>query len=167
MPLARRAIPALVLGCLGSLLGALPARSDPAPAAAVSAVREAAALLPGEATAPLAPAAETVIDPAATFRVVLGGAFQDARLQLLDATGAAVASGETREVGATTILTLAPSAALVPAGHYQLRLDGVSGRELHLGTQTFPPARWELRVAGDPPPAPAKASAGKKRHHRG
>jgi hypothetical protein len=155
--LARRALLPLAL-----LLAAPAARPEPGPPASGAAIREAIALLPGEATAALVTAAETVIDPDATFRVVLAGACQDARLLLLDGSGAAVPGAETREVGAATVLTLTPAAALVPAGRYQLRLDGVLGRELHVGTQVVAPARWELRVAGDPPPPPPKAAKMRK-----
>lgn len=145
---ARRALLPLAL-----LLAAPAARAETTASAA--AIREAIALLPGEATAALAATAETLVDPDATFRVVLAGACEDARLLLLDGSGAAVPGAETREVGPATILTLTPAAALVPAGRYQLRLDGVVGRELHVGTQAVAPARWQLRVAGDPPPPPA------------
>lgn len=155
---ARRALLPLAL-----LLAAPCARAEPATAAPGAAIREAIALLPGESTAALAGAAETVIDPDATFRIVLAGACQDARLLLLDASGAAVPGAETRDVGASTVLTLTPAAALVPAGRYQLRLDGVLGRELHVGTQAIAPARWELRVAGDPPPPPPKVVKKKAR----
>lgn len=154
--LGRRALLPLAL-----LLAAPSAHPEsPAPAA----IREAIALLPAEATASLAAASETVIDPDATFRVVLAGTCQDGRLLLLDASGAAVPSAESREVGPATVLTLTPAAALVPGSRYQLRLDGVLGRELHVGTQAVAPARWELRVAGDPPPPPPKA--GKKKGRR-
>ncbi len=152
--LARRALLPLAL-----LLAAPDVRADPA---ADSAIREAIALLPGEATAALAASGETLIDPDATFRVVLAGSCQDARLLLLDASGTAVPGAETREVGGATVLTLTPAAALVPAGRYQLRLDGVVGRELQVGAQVVAPARWELRVAGDPPPPPPKAVKRKK-----
>lgn len=157
--LARRALVPLAL-----LLAAAAARAAPAapPSGAGPEIREVIALLPGEATAPLAPESETVIDPDATFRVVLAGACQDARLLLLDAAGAAVPSAETREVGSTTVLTLTPAAALVPAGRYQLRLEGVLGREIHVGGQAYVPSRWELRVAGDPPPPPARKKKGRR-----
>jgi hypothetical protein len=148
--LARRALLSLAL-----LFAA--GRSEPAPATqgAAAVIQEAVALLPGDAVAPLADITATLIDPDATFRVVLAGACQDARLLLLDASGAAVPGAETRDVGTATVLTLTPAAALVPAGRYQLRLDGVLGRELHVGSQVYAPARWDLRVAGDPPPPPA------------
>lgn len=155
--LARRALLPLAL-----LLAAPDARPEPGAAAPTAPIREAIALLPGEATAALAGTAETLIDPDATFRVVLAGSCQDARLLLLDGSGVAVPGAETREVGAATVLTLTPAAALVPAGRYQLRLDGVFGRELHVGTQVVAPARWELRVAGDPPPPPPKTVKKKK-----
>lgn len=157
--LARRALLPIAF-----FLAAASARSEPATPDAGAAIQEAVALLPGEAVASLAPAVETLIDPDATFRVVLAGASQDARLLLLDASGAAVPGAETRDVGAATVLTLTPAAALVPAGRYQLRLDGVLGRELHVGSQAYAPARWELRVAGDPPPPPAPVK--KKRGRR-
>jgi hypothetical protein len=157
--LARRALVPIF-----TLLAASPAPAARAetPAGAGPEIREAIALLPGEATAALAPGSETVIDPDATFRVVLAGASQDARLLLLDASGAAVPSAETREVGSTTVLTLTPAAALVPAGRYQLRLEGVLGREIHVGGQAHAPSRWELRVAGDPPPPPARKKKGRR-----
>ena len=158
--LARRALLPLAL-----LVAAPAARPEPAarPAAGSTPIQEAIAILPGEATAPLAAAAETLVDPDATFRVVLAGSCQDARLLLLDAAGAAVPGAETRDVGPATVLTLTPAAALVPAGRYQLRLDGVVGRELHVGTQAVAPARWELKVAGDPPPPPARPAKKKGR----
>ena len=157
--LARRALVPLVI-----LLAASPALAAPAatPPGAGPEIREAIALLPGEATASLAPGSETMIDPDATFRVVLAGSCQDARLLLVDASGVAVPSAETREVGLTTVLTLTPAAALVPAGRYQLRLEGVLGREIHVGGQAFAPSRWELRVAGDPPPPPVRKKKGRR-----
>lgn len=136
------------------------------PAAPEAAVKEASELPPGDGASPtpLSPDGETVVDPASRFRVVLAGASRDARLLLLDAAGAAVPASEAAEVGAATILTLAPSTALTPGSRYSLRLDGAVGRELHLGDKGYPPTRYALRAAGDPPPPPTRASPKKRRH---
>jgi hypothetical protein len=139
--------------------------ATPAPEAPAAAVKEASELPPGDGSSPtpLSPDGETVVDPASRFRVVLAGASRDARLLLLDATGAAVPASEATEVGAATTLTLAPSTALTPGSRYQLRLDGAVGRELHLGDKGYPPSRYALRAAGEPPPSQAKAAPKRKR----
>lgn len=133
-----------------------------------AAVREATEVPPGDGASavPLSPDRETVVDPASRFRVVLAGMSRDGRLLLLDAAGAAVPAVESSEVGATTVLTLAPSAALTPGSRYQLRVDGAIGRELHLGERGYPPCRYTLRAAGDPAPPAAKAPHKKRGHRR-
>lgn len=135
-----------------------PAAPAPAPAPPPEvAVKEAVEVPPGAPTtaSPLAVDAETVVDPGSTFRVVLAGSCRDARLMLLDASGAAVPAAETAEIGITTTLVVSPAAALTPGSRYQLRLDGATGRELHLGDRAYPPVRYALRAAGEqPPPAP-------------
>jgi hypothetical protein len=142
-----------------------PPPTTPTPAAPERAVQEAVEVPPGEdaTTAPLSADAETVVDPASSFRVVLAGTCRDARLLLLDAAGVALPASERAEVGATTVLRLIPTAPLVPGSRYQLRLDGALGRELHLGDHAYPPSRFALRAAGDPPPPAPKGVSKKKR----
>lgn len=142
-----------------------PAPPPPPPAAPERAVKEALAVPPGEGAtaAPLSPDGETVVDPASSFRVVLAGTCRDARLLLLDGSGAALPAGERAEVGDTTVLSLTPGAPLLPGSRYQLRLDGAVGRELHLSDHAYPPSRYALRAAGDPPPPPPRAVPKKKR----
>ncbi len=183
MLLRRALLPlALLLGCDGSpraekpaapAAPAVEAHGDPVPPpppppAPERAVKEAFEIPPGDPAtpAPLAPEGETVVDPGARFRVALAGACRDARLLLFDGTGAAVPSTETAEVGPSTVRTLTPAAALTPGSRYQLRLDGAAGRELHLADRAYPPARYTLRAAGDPPPPAPKATPKKKRSRR-
>ena len=124
-----------------------------APTPASSVVREAAALQPGDTTAALSLDGVTAVDPSATFRVVLAGASRDARLALHDAADAAVPATAGVEIGEATVLTLSPSAPLVPGSRYQLRLDGAMARELHMGDRSFTPAVYALQATGEPPPA--------------
>jgi len=77
-------------------------------------VAEAQALTPGSGT-PLLPTDVTLVDPAATFRVVLKGRLPDARLSLLEGD-AMVPSAGAREAGPTTSLSLQPAAPLRPGG---------------------------------------------------
>jgi hypothetical protein len=116
-------------------------------------VREAMAVQPGDAVAALTLEGRTAVDPTSTFRVVLAGRSEDARLALHDASDAAVASSGGIEIGETTVLTLSPSAPLVPGSRYQLRLDGAVTRELHMGGRSFTPAIYAIDVTGEPPPA--------------
>jgi hypothetical protein len=138
--------------------------TPPPPEAAVTVIREAVALLPGDVTTSLGAESEPLIDPAATFRLVLAGACKDARLLLLDASGAAVPSSASVEVGETTVLTLSPAGGLTPGSRYLLRLDGVAERNLHLGDRAYTPATYPVRAAGEAPPPPARPS---KRKHQG
>jgi hypothetical protein len=103
---------------------------------------------------PLSVGAETLVDPAARFRVTLSVASRDARLALLDAADAHVpASGTTEVAGGTTVLTLAPSEPLRPGGRYQLRVDGATGRALTSEDgRAFGPASLAVVAAGTPAP---------------
>lgn len=130
-----------------------PPVEPPPPAPASSVVREATALQPGDTTAALTPDGQSMVDPSATFRVVLSGASRDARLALHDAADAAVPATAGVEIGETTVLTLSPAAPLVPGSRYQLRLDGAVSRELHLGDRSFTPAVYAVQATGEPPPA--------------
>jgi hypothetical protein len=130
-----------------------PAPTKPAPAPAGSVVREATALQPGDMAAALAQEGVTTVDPSATFRVAIAGRSEDARLALHDAADAAVPSSSGIEIGETTVLTLSPSAPLVPGSRYQVRLDGAVTRELHIGDRSFTPATYAVQAAGEPPPA--------------
>jgi hypothetical protein len=132
---------------------AAPAAALPSPAPA--AIRGAAALEPGEVVAPLAPEEESLLDPAASFRLELAGPSHDARLVLLDASGAAVPATGRGEIGEATVLFLTPSAPLTPGARYQLRLDGAVTRDFHVGDAPHPPVAFALKVIGEPPaPAP-------------
>lgn len=136
-----------------------PPATPPPPAPASAAVREASALQPGDAVAPLAADGETVVDPSAHFRVVLEGTSADARLALHDALDAAVPASATAEVGPATVLTLTPAAPLSPGSRYRLVLDGAATRELHVGERPFTPAAYAVKAAGEPAPArPARRS---------
>jgi hypothetical protein len=114
---------------------------------------------------PLTPGAEAVVDPRSTFEVELSARTPDARLVLVDAHEDFVAASSTREVGASTRLTLAPAAPLVPGSRYGLRLDGVSARALHdEAGQGYEPLTLPLLAAGTPPPPEPKKPARRKRH---
>lgn len=141
-----------------------PAARLPAPVEAPTVpVQEAVALVPGATTA-LTPGTQTTVDPAATFRVVLQGAFPDARLSILDPGDAMLAAGGAREVGATTALTLQPAAPLRPGTAYRLRVDGATTRELRAADGTpRAPVELPLLAAGDPPEEPRRKPAKKPR----
>jgi hypothetical protein len=135
----------------------IPPPAPTPPRSSLDLAKELVAVEPG-GELPLSRDAETVVDPAATFRVVLGARLEDARLLLLDGADAALPAKGTREVGETTVLTLAPSAPLVPGSRYQLRLDGDRTRELRDGQgSVHAPFTLALLAAGTPPPPePAK-----------
>lgn len=120
-------------------------------------VAEALALIPGAAT-PLRGGEQVTVDPAATFRVVLRGAYPEARLSLLDGGDAMVAGAGAREVGTQTTVTFQPAAPLKPASSYRLRVDGATTRELKdAAGAARAPVEFPLLAAGEPPPEP-KAS---------
>jgi hypothetical protein len=129
-------------------------------------LRGAIALEPTGTELPLLRDDETVIDPAATFRLELAAATPDARLVLLDRNDAIVPSKGSREIGAVTRFTLAPAEPLVPGSRYVLRLDGVRTRELHDAAGTaYAPFTLTVLVAGTPPPPepkPAKRKRGRR-----
>jgi len=130
-----------------------PAIPSPAPASPLPPpARSALAREPG-GTSPLSAAAETVVDPAATFEIEIAARLHDARLVLLDAADAQVAARDVREVGATTRLTLAPETPLAPGARYLLRVDGASRREMHdADGRAFAPLVFPLLAAGTPAP---------------
>jgi hypothetical protein len=160
---------------------ALPARADDAPGpsgasttvapqtppSAAAILRSAVAVEPTQRIA-LAPGAEAVVDPAATFEVELSARAADARLVLVDARDDLVAATGSRELSGTTRLTLVPSAPLVPGARYALRVDGASTRDLHDDSgRAFGPVSVPILTAGTPPAPeprkPEKASERKKR----
>jgi hypothetical protein len=153
--MALQRLAALALALLASPAGgAEPARPAPAPLVAE-------ALVAGVPPAPLAREGETIVEPGATFRVVLPGRSDDARLSLLDAADVLVPALLSREVGAQTVLTLSPAKPLLPAGRYLLRVDGAAARDLHdAAGRPAGPVELRLLVAGkapEPPPSqPAK-----------
>ncbi len=144
------------------------ATSTPAPVPtprtpATAILRAAVAVEPGAARVPLAPGAESVVDPAATFEVELSARSPDARLVLVDAREDHVPATSTRELAAGTRLTLTPSAPLVPGSRYALRLDGAVDRELHdEAGRGYGPVTLPLLAAGSPPPPEPKKPARKK-----
>lgn len=140
--------------------GAAPAPADPAArlpapvAAAPVPVLDAQALIQGASTA-LLPGELATVDPGATFRVRLRGAWQDARLSLLEPGDAMVAASGAREVATDTTVTLQPAAPLKPATHYRLRVDGATTRELQAADGTRrAPVEFPLLITGDPAPEP-------------
>jgi len=143
----------------GAAAGAAPSAPVEPPAPEIPApvpVRSAVSLEPA-GPSPLSSVDENVIDPAATFRVELAAPVADVRLVLLDDRDALVPCTSSREVGAETALALAPSAPLVPASRYQLRIEGIASREPRDGSgRAFAPASFALVVAGDPPPPPRR-----------
>ncbi|HSM91961.1 MAG TPA: hypothetical protein VLT47_03680 [Anaeromyxobacteraceae bacterium] len=130
----------------------------PAPLAAAEAIEA------GGAHVDLAPGIEAIVEPSSTFRVVLPGRSEDARLSLLDAAENLVPSKTTREVGAETILTVAPVQPLVPASRYLLRLEGARARDLHdAAGKAAGPVELRLVVAGTPPAPEKKATKRRRR----
>lgn len=129
----------------------------PAPLAAAEAVE------PGGVRVTLSPSVEAIVDPASSFRVVLPGRSEDARLSLLDAADALVPATGAREVGEQTVLTVTPRAPLSPAARYLLRVDGVRTRDLHdAAGRAAAPVELPMVVAGSAP-EPAKKPARRKR----
>jgi hypothetical protein len=178
---ARRA--RLLLGCAVVALLAACRETMPAPAAApepspspaaaaprapAPLLKEAVALEP-VGTVALSASSEVVVDAGATFRIELSRPCADARVLLLDARDALVEAAGTQELGGGTRLTLAPTAPLVRAGRYTLKVDGATTRELHDGAgEAHAPLTFALLVAGAPPaPEPkAKAKAKAKKRRR-
>jgi hypothetical protein len=123
-----------------------------------------AAALEATQRLPLAPGAEVVVDPAATFEVELSARAPDARLVLVDGRDDLVPASGARELAAGTRLTLAPAAPLVPGSRYALRLDGAATRELHdEAGRAFAPLSLPILAAGTPPPPEPKRPARRKR----
>jgi hypothetical protein len=150
----------LVAACGGS-----PPSPSTSPSTATLAplLRTAVAIEPS-ARLSLAPGAEVVVDPRATFEVELSARAPDARLVLLDGREDFVPATATREDGSGTRLTLAPAAPLVPGSRYALRLEGAAERELHdAAGRSFAPLTLPLLAAGTPPPPEPKKPARKRR----
>jgi hypothetical protein len=114
---------------------------------------------------PLAKAAQTLIEPASQFRVEVSVPLHDARLSLLDGSGAMVAATGGAEIGAGwTHLTLTPEAPLAPGSSYALKLDGAVERSPHgPDGRAYAPAHWPLLTSGEKPKAEPKKQAGKRR----
>jgi len=171
------ALPALALaGCLRACYGpATPAPAEaPGAVAAVNATPTPPPVLDlevisalassGLVTVHLAARGETAVEPRAIFRVELQVPLADARLSLLDAGDALVASAGTREIGAATILTLTPAVALPAGARYRLRVDGAASRELQAADgRRFAPVEWPVVVAGEPPAKKSPPSKAKRR----
>jgi len=142
------------------------ATPSPPPPSSLALVKELVAVEP-TGPLPLHRQDETVVDPAATFRVVLSARLEDARLLLLDGAGAAVPAKGTREVGATTALTLAPTSPLRPGSQYQLRVDGDRTRDLHdAAGAVHAPFTVRVLAAGTPPPPEPQPQPKKKKRGR-
>ncbi|WP_242394428.1 hypothetical protein [Anaeromyxobacter oryzisoli] len=137
-------------------------------------VREVAAIGPGGAALSLARAGETVVDPAARFRVVLAVASRDVRVVLVDGDDALVAASSSREVGAAaTRIIVTPSVPLDAGSRYTFRIEGAVTRELHdVSGKAYAPTTLALRAAGQPAAAEHKEHKHKqhkakaKRRHR-
>ncbi len=143
------------------LLGADAPPEAPPPVPLVAAV----ASLAGTET-PLRRDGESLVDPAATFRVVAGASLADARLALYDAQQALVEAEEHAEIGsAVSRYTLAPARPLRPGSRYLLRLEGAAGRRIReLGERTFLPLSFAIATTGDPPAeAPPRKKAKRRR----
>jgi hypothetical protein len=161
------ALPALPAEADDALAVATTAAATPALPSAAAILRGFAAVEPGVACpaagerctqrTALAPGAEAVVDPAATFEVELSERAADARLVLLDGRDDLVPASGARELSATTRLTLVPAAPLVPGSRYALRVDGASSRELHDDAgRAYAPISVTVLAAGTPPPPEAK-----------
>jgi hypothetical protein len=139
-----------------------PAAQAPAAPASIPITR---AVAEGSAGASaLSAAAETLVDPASAFHVEMTGRIEDARLVLLDGSDAHVAATSTRELGASTHLTLAPASPLVPGSRYVLRVEGASKREVRDGERSYAPSSFALLAAGTPaPPEPKKKPKSKRK----
>jgi hypothetical protein len=146
--------------------GAIAHEAPAPPPTAATLLREAVALDP-TGPVPLSHQEETVVDPAATFRVELAAEIPDGRLVLLDAADAIVPASGTREVAAATRFTLSPAAPLVPGSRYVLRLDGARTREVEdAAGRAFAPVSLTVLVAGEPPKPEPKPAPRKKRGRR-
>jgi len=131
----------------------------------VTAILVSATAVEPAARLPLDPASETVVDPGASFELVLSARVSDARLVLLDAQEAQLPAEGSVEVGRRTTLTVSPASPLVPGSRYRLRLEGAVGRELHdAGGRAFEPLSLPVLAAGTPPPPDPPAR--KKRRRR-
>jgi hypothetical protein len=161
---ARARLPAALLAAL--LLTGTGAAQEPTPTVAPqpAPLLSAEALEPGGGKVPLSADSEAIIDPASTFRVVLPGRSDDARLSLLDAASMLVPGTAAREVGEQTILTIAPVKPLTPASRYLLRIDGTRERHLHdAAGRAAGPVELPMVVAGSPPEPPRKAAKRRRR----
>jgi hypothetical protein len=142
---------------------AAPAPPAPPAPSALTLVRSAVVVEPA-GRLPLSADGETVVDPGCSFELELRARVADARLVLVDPGDAHVAAAASREVGATTKLSLAPAAKLVPGSRYVLRLDGAARRELHDGDgKAYAPLAFTVLVAGTPPPPEPKPQPKKRR----
>jgi hypothetical protein len=102
---------------------------------------------------PLGGAGPAVIDPASRFRVDIAVPLLDARLSLVDASGAMVAAQGDVELGSSWArFSLAPSEPLAAGSDYALRLDGAVAAAMHDGDgRAYAPAQWPVRTAGEKP----------------
>ncbi|HSN13380.1 MAG TPA: hypothetical protein VLT61_02030 [Anaeromyxobacteraceae bacterium] len=130
----------------------------PAPIASAEAIE------PNGVRLTLSASTEAIVDPTSTFRIVLPGRSDDARLSLLDAAENLVPARATREVGAETVLTVTPVQPLAPASRYLLRLDGARARDLHdAAGRAAGPVELRLVAAGAPPEPEKKTTRRKRR----
>jgi hypothetical protein len=141
-----------------------PAAQSPAAPASIPITRAVAEGSAGPSA--LSAAAETLVDPASAFQVEVTGRLEDARLVLLDGADAHVPATSTRELGASTRLTLAPASPLVPGSRYVLRVEGASKREVRDGERSYAPSSFALLAAGTPPPPESKKKPKSKRKRR-
>ena len=136
------------------------APADPAASRVVPLLPLAGALAsrPG-GTTPLGPDGVADVDPSATFEVRVGARVPAARMLLLDAQDAIVASSSSTEIGPESVFRLSPAEPLRSGSSYVLRLEGLHSRAvLDADGHSYGPLSLRLRVTGDPPAAPGRRS---------
>ena len=129
-------------------VAAAPADAGPLPLPVSTAV----AVVAGQEL-PLARDGDTVIDPAASFRLEVAAQITDGRLALHDERDAMVASAGTTELGSSrTLFRLAPEAPLTPGSAYTLQLDGAASREAHdPAGRAYAPIVLSVKTSGERP----------------
>jgi hypothetical protein len=118
----------------------------------------------GTASTPLAPGSSASVEPGSTFELRVAAPARDARLVLLDAQDALVASTVDAELGPEARFTLVPQEPLRPGSAYLLRLEGIGGRLVRSEDgRSFEPLVLSMQVLGTPPPRSPPKKAQKKR----
>lgn len=151
-------------GADGLPLGSRALEADAGAAPATLPLLTAEAVLPDGSARALSREGVTAIDPSARFRLEVAARLLEARLSLLDAQDAMVASDGTTEASASTRFALTPAAPLRAGSSYTLRLDGAGGRLLRAEDgRSFEPVSLSLRTSGETPAPPRKAKRRRSR----